>query len=372
MRFRSRRFRVPAVAVCATLAAPAAAAHATTVEVVDAQGRPQVAALTAPTGERWWTGPDGRAEVPGAPALTVSRAPGDGCGGAEGVAVNAGLASARVVVAPIVREGARPALDAEERRMLELVTAYRQRLGRRTRHADALDRTADWYAATLARAGWIDHCLVRSPTARAHATGFPGAAVGEALAVGGPDTAASIFARWLASPPHRATIEAHDPATFGVAHVGGTWALLTSGDCGTAGVIPSPVHGLHGASCGWSEPGASSLDGDGAALADGDGAASQTPAGATQPAAGRPTADPRLRVTLRRRGRRVKVVAGVAAAANGRIKLTVAGRARYVKVGTRKLRATLRLRPGRYAVAVDFSGTGPWRSARAATAIRVR
>ncbi|HWT95261.1 MAG TPA: hypothetical protein VN238_19850, partial [Solirubrobacteraceae bacterium] len=105
MRFRFRRFRVPALAACATLAAPAAGAHATTVEVVDAQGRPQVAALTAPTGERWWTGPDGRADVPGAPALTVSRAPGDGCGGVEGVALNPGLATAKVVVAPLVRAG---------------------------------------------------------------------------------------------------------------------------------------------------------------------------------------------------------------------------------------------------------------------------
>ncbi|HWT91994.1 MAG TPA: hypothetical protein VN238_03290, partial [Solirubrobacteraceae bacterium] len=93
----------------------------------------------------------------------------------------------------------------------------------------------------------------------------------------------------------------------------------------------------------------------------------------TAPAAGSgQKADPRLRVTLRRKGRRVNVTAGVAAAANGRIKLTVAGRARYVRVGTRKLRATLRLKPGRYDVAVNFAGTGPWRSARAATAIRVR
>lgn len=95
--------------------------------------------------------------------------------------------------------------------VVELVNSHRESLGlRRLGTRPVLARAAIWKAAHMARHGYIAHADLpgtRTLAQRLRTCGFGGRGWGEVLATGQRRPRAAVRA-WLASPTHRAVIEA--------------------------------------------------------------------------------------------------------------------------------------------------------------------
>ena len=90
-------------------------------------------------------------------------------------------------------------------KVVELVNSHRRALGlRAVRVGPALTRAAVWKARQMARDGYMSH---RTLAQRLRVCGFSGSSWGEVLAAGLRRPRAVVRA-WLASPSHRAVLEA--------------------------------------------------------------------------------------------------------------------------------------------------------------------
>jgi uncharacterized protein YkwD len=116
------------------------------------------------------------------------------------------------MTAPAENRPFRP-ITAEQReefvqRILELTNAERTRRGlSKLKLQDRLGKSADWYAAEMAKRGYFSHTdhFGRSFDRRISSFGYPWRLVGENIAFGYDDPC-SVVQAWMESPGHRANI----------------------------------------------------------------------------------------------------------------------------------------------------------------------
>jgi hypothetical protein len=338
---KTHRWTFAGVAVGAllVLCAPASAWR---LQVVDEDGRPQVAVASSETDgnvKRW---SDGRGVIdlpPTAGLWNVTRSPAGrpGCGAPEG---NQGVGirwepgapeEQRVVLPTVLQPSYDPGHNTAEQRFMAIWNEHRvaRDLPRATPNRP-LALAADWYSAFL-EGGLLTPCKGSDPATRAHASLFAGADVRESRTIA--SSADAAFRNLLGGEESRQVLEDPKLVVAGVGVNQGTWVLKAATECRDTCAPPdlstADTLGPDG------EPGGDDDDGPGGGdpLSQ---AAADSPFALLPGQRGAAGVRPRLRVSVTRRARRRFVV---------RVRTTNAARgALYVRVRrggySRRLRAT--------------------------------
>jgi uncharacterized protein YkwD len=164
------------------------------------------------------------------------------------VAAVAGTPAAANAAGNCVPAPSWPAARADlEAQVITLVNAHRAQLGLAALVVSpALTATAEWKARDMAAYDYFDHDDLapdpRTAGERLAACGYPAAEWGENLATG-YDTAQAVVDAWLASPEHRANIEAPDYRATGVGAAGAPmyWAESFGAVADAGSAIAAPV-----------------------------------------------------------------------------------------------------------------------------------
>jgi uncharacterized protein YkwD len=334
------------------LAATAAAAPLT-LQVVNARGVEQASLVTSSSGTRPTNGHGGLVlDVAPGEQITVSR--GDGAPEGAGVAytvpsaVPAGLVT---VTLPALPDATAPAHDSAEAWMLARVNGERAALGRAPlAQSGSLNRAADAYARHLLTSGQFSHFALATPGVRAVDQGWPfpgGDGVGEVLALAASKE--SALRLWMGSPGHWTLLMRPEANVTGVAQAGNRWVMNPS-ICGPADAPERCEIGEGGVLARPTPP-------------------SGTPVGESSPS-GVDDKRARLRVRLRRRGRRLIVVVRLVEG-RGRVGVAVRqgrrrARVRRHQVGNLVRTKALLPRKGRWKVIVRFEGGPGWADRRLA------
>jgi uncharacterized protein YkwD len=347
---------------CVALAALAAAAAAAplTLQVVNTRGVAQASIVTSSSGTRHTNGHGGLVlDVAPGELITVGR----GEAAPEGAGVAYTVPSAVpvgpvTVTLPALPDAVSPAHDSAEAWLLARVNGERDALGRAPlAQSGSLNRAADAYARHLFTTDQFSHFALASPGVRAVDQGWPipgGDGVGEVLALApSKETALRL---WMGSPGHWNLMMRPEANVTGVAQVGNRWVMNPS----TCGPTDAPER------C---------EIGEGGVLA-----GAKPPSGT--PAAGSPGSRvdekrARLRVRLRRRGRKLIVVVRLV---EGRGSVTVSVRQGPLRARVRGHRTANLVRAkavlpreGRWRVIVRFEGGPGWADRRlAARWVRIR
>jgi uncharacterized protein YkwD len=128
----------------------------------------------------------------------------------------------------IAGAGAAATLDPQERAVCTQINAYRATKGLAPlRVSPSLTRAAEWMSADMAANDYLDHTdsRGRDTVARVRSFGFRGATIGENLA-GGDGDAAATFAMWKAEPAHRRGMLRSSLRLIGVARASGADTML--------------------------------------------------------------------------------------------------------------------------------------------------
>jgi uncharacterized protein YkwD len=338
--------------VSATLASAAAAAPLS-LQVVNERGTEQASIVSAPAGNY---GTDGYGR------LTLEASPGEVLAVTRGAAAPEGPGLAYTVPDPVptapvtitleaLPGAVTPAIDAAEAWLLDGVNAERAALGRAPLTlSSTLTRAADAYAHYLAEAGQFSHTALATPGVRAVDQGWPvpgGSAVGEALALA-PSRELALQG-WKGSLPHWTLLMMDGLDSVGVGQAGGRWVMMPA-DCGIAA---APERCGLGADPAVTPPGTTDRP---------------PPPAAPAPRRDAARREPRLALSLTRRGRRLLIRVRVAEG-RGRLRVAVRRGRRSAKLRHRRSgelhRYVARLgRRGRWTVAVRFDGAAGWADAR--------
>ena len=346
------------------VAAPAATAAPLEVRVVNTRGVEQ-ASLVSPSlaacgGSCGVTATDanGRITLDAAPGDTISATRGglapEGAG--VGYTVPDPVPAAPVTITlPALPGTVAPGIDAAEGWLLEHVNAERAVLGRAPLTlSSTLSRAADAYAHYLADNGLFSHTALADPGTRAVDQGWPvpgGSSVGEALALA-PSKEYALQG-WQQSTGHWTLLMMDGLDSVGVGQAGGRWIMMPA-RCSLASATERCGLGADPAVVppGSREPGP---------------APNGAPGNAPAPGAVAPRR-PALRVSLRKRGRRLVVRVRVL---RGRGALRVAVRRGHREArlrhhhhgGLHRYVAKLPLR-GRWTISVRFAGANGWADRR--------
>jgi uncharacterized protein YkwD len=346
-----------AVLLCACAAGPA---RATTFQVENDRGVPQLAdatvsdvGLTSGTDEAGLVDP---ASEPGdTVTFTRSDAPAP-CGAPEGpvgpsyTVPDPEPDSVTIVLPALATTLTDPSLSPEERGLLGRLNEQRAAAGVQPLiGSDALAEAADGYAGALRgdAAATDDDCALSGPEVRAIDRGWPFDDVQEVLA--GAVSPTEALTTWLSDPSQRAALLDGRFGAVGVARVGRLWVTVVSRPCGR----------LLGARC--------RMNGD----AGDPSLAAALPTLTTPRAPARPTrADPRLRLELvQRTGLTLLVRVRLDRSARGRLTGSLrrgrgrhALRTRRLRAGAVELRGRVRT-AGRWRLVVRFDGASGWRDA---------
>jgi uncharacterized protein YkwD len=340
---------------CAALAALAGAARAAplTLQVVNTRGVEQASIVTSSSGTHHTNG-HGLLVLDVAPGeqLTVGRGEHAPEGAGVPYAVPGAVPIGPVTVTlPALPDAVSPAHDLNEAWLLARVNGERAALGRAPlAQSGSLNRAADAYARHLFTTNQFSHFALASPGIRAVDQGWPfpgGDGVGEVLALAqAKETALRL---WMGSPGHWDLLMRPEANVTGVAQVGNRWVMSPS-TCGQTDAPERCEVGGRGVPAGPTPP-------SGPAAGDG-------------PASRADEKRARLRVRLRRRGRKLIVVVRLVEG-RGRVGIAVRqGRLRARVRGDRKgnlVRAKALLpREGRWKVIVRFEGAPGWADRRLA------
>jgi hypothetical protein len=239
-------------------------------------------------------------------------------------------------------------LDVHERWMVGSINDARQAVGlRRLVVSNALMRASSDYAEYLRARRHFDHTDLegRSPRDRAMAAGWPTNQVSEVL-VAGTSIAPLAFTSWMESPGHKASLLAPAAEYIGMARdsiANYYWVGVTAAAC--------PI-GQEAACESTGDSGDSSLR-------------------LYEPSPKTSTRSPQLRVSIRRRGR--KLIVRIHALGKGRISVCLRRiPSRYCvlkrfRMNTRRSRRTIKVRPGRWRAVVLYDGNRRWRGQRRIT-----
>jgi uncharacterized protein YkwD len=261
-------------------------------------------------------------------------------------------AAAATITLPALPASTTPAHDSAEAWLLAAVNGERAALGLQPlQQSGPLNRAADAYARYLSATNQFDHFALADPGVRAVDQGWPlpgGGGVGEVLALA--PSKESALSAWKGSSGHWNLLMRAQATVTGVASVDRRWIMLPS----TCMPTDAPERCEVGAS------------GEAAPPPPPTGVPGQEGERGLRPGAKRA----RLRVRLRRQGRRLTVLVRLV---KGRGSLRVAvrqGRQR-ARVRSRRrgslLRATTRLpHRGRWKVTVRFDGRRGWADRRLA------
>jgi uncharacterized protein YkwD len=347
---------------CVALAALAAAATAAplTLQAVNTRGVEQASLVTSSSGLRYTNGHGGLVlDVAPGEQITVSR--GDGAPEGTGVAYTVPStvpAGPVTVTLPALLDAVSPAHDNMEAWLLARVNDARAALGRAPlRQSGSLNRAADAYAQHLFSTDQFSHFALATPGVRAVDQGWPipgGDGVGEVLALA--PSKESALELWMGSPDHWTLLMRPEANVTGVAQAGNRWVMSPS-TCGPTDAPERCEIGEAGVLAGLTPP-------------------SGTPVGGS-PASAADEKRPRLRVRLRRRGRRLIVVVRLV---EGRGSISVAVRQGHLRARVHGHRTgklvrakTFLPREGRWKVIVRFEGAPGWADRRLALRpVRVR
>jgi uncharacterized protein YkwD len=336
------------------LAALAAAATAAplALQVVNARGVAQASIVTSPSGTHHTNG-HGTLVLDVAPGeqITVSR----GQGAPEGAGVPYAVPTVPIgpvtVTLPALPDAVSPAHDSAEAWLLARVNGERAALGLAPlAQSGSLNRAADAYARHLFATDQFSHFALASPGVRAVDQGWPlpgGHGVGEVLALGpSKETALRL---WMGSPGHWNLLMRPEANATGVAQVGNRWVMSPS-TCGPTDAPERCEIGAAGVLVATTPP-------------------SGTPAGG-RPASGVDEKRARLRVRLRRHGRKLVVLVRLVEG-RGRVSVAVRqgglqARVRGHRKGSLVRAKTLLPREGRWKVIVRFEGGPGWADRRLA------
>lgn len=347
---------------CVALAALAAAAMAAplTLQVVNTRGVEQASLVTSSSGLRHTNGHGGLVlDVAPGEQITVGR--GDGAPEGAGVAYTVPSAvpvGPVTVTLPALPDAISPAHDSAEAWLLERVNGERAALGRvPLAQSGSLNRAADAYARHLFTTDQFSHFALASPGIRAVDQGWPvpgGDGVGEVLALGpSKETALRL---WMGSPGHWNLLMRPEANVTGVAQVGNRFVMSPS-TCGPTDAPERCEIGEAGVLAGLTPP-------------------SGTPA-AGSPASRGEEKRARLRVRLRRRGRKlivvVRLIEGRGSVSVGVRQGRLRARVRGHRTGNVLRAKTLLPSEGRWKVIVRFEGRPGWADRRLALGpVRVR
>jgi uncharacterized protein YkwD len=344
------------------LAVPAAAAAAPlTLHVVNGRGVEQ-ASLVKRTSGTLTTDGHGRLVVDVAPGEQIGVTRGDAAPeGASGVAYTVPSvvpAESVTVTLPALPDAVSPAHDSAEAWLLARVNDARAALGRAAlRESGSLNRADDVYARYLLATGRFSHFALADAGVRAVDQGWPfpgGDGIGEVLALAPSKEFALRL--WMGSPGHWTLLMRPEANVTGVAQAGNVWVMSPS-ICGPTDAPERCEIGEGGVLAGSTPP-------------------SGTPVGGI-PGSGADDKRARLRVRLRRRGRRlivdVRLVEGL-----GRVRVSVRQGRRRARVRRHRMGNLVRAeaflpRKGRWKVIVRFEGGPGWGDRRLAPRrVRVR
>ena len=338
---------------CAALAAHAAAATAAplTLQVVNTRGVEQASIVTSSSGTHHTNG-RGLLVLDVTPGEQITIGRGEGAPEGAGVpyAVPGAVPVGPVTVTlPALPDAVSPAHDSGEEWLLARVNGERAALGRGPlAQSGSLNRAADAYARHLFTTNQFSHFALASPGIRAVDQGWPfpgGDGVGEVLALApSKETALRL---WMGSPGHWDLLMRPQANVTGVAQVGNRWVMSPS----TCGQTDAPER------CEISAGGVLAGPAPPSGTAAGDSPASR----AAEKRA-------RLRVGLRRRGRKLIVVVRLV---EGRGRVSVAVRQRGLRARVRHDRTGNLVRAkaslpheGRWKVIVRFEGGQGWADRR--------
>ena len=347
------------------VAAPAATAAPLEVRVVNTRGVEQ-ASLVSPSlagcgGACGLTATDanGRITLDALPGDTVSAT--RGCLAPEGAGMSYTVpdpvpAAPVTITLPALAGTVAPGIDAAEGWLLEHVNAERAVLGRAPLTlSSTLSRAADAYAHYLADNELFSHTAQADPGTRAVDQGWPvpgGSSVGEALALA-PSKEYALQG-WQQSTGHWTLLMMDGLDSVGVAQAGGRWIMMPA-NCSLA-----------------SAPERCGLGADPALVLPGSRDPGPAPNGSPGDEAPAPGAvaprRPALRVSLRKRGRRLVVRVRVV---RGRGALRVAvrrgrheARLRHHRHGGLHRYVAKLPRRGRWTISVRFAGASGWADRR--------
>jgi hypothetical protein len=344
--------------------APAATAAALEVHVVNTRGVQQ-ASLVAPTLAACGgycglmaTDANGRTTLDALPGDSISVTRGglapEGAG--VGYTVPDPVPAAPVTVTlPALPGTVAPGIDAAEGWLLDHVNAERGLLGRAPLTlSSTLSRAADAYAHYLSENGLFSHTALADPGTRAVDQGWPvpgGSSVGEALALA-PSKEFALQG-WQQSGGHWALLMMGGLDSVGVGQAGGRWIMMP-GNCSLAS---APERCGLGADPGVVPPGSR------------DPAAPPGSAPRGVPAPGAVASRrPALRVSLRKRGRRLVVRVRVLRG-RGALRVEVRRGRREARLRHRHHGGLHRYvgklpRRGRWTITVRFAGADGWADRR--------
>jgi uncharacterized protein YkwD len=335
-------------------AAPAAAAPLT-LQAVNGRGVEQ-ASLVDRAGQTYATNGHGQILLDVAPGeqLLVRRGEGapEGAGVPYTVPNPVPPGPVPVVLASLLMSTA-PAHDAAEAWLLARVNELRAAHGLAPlQQSGPLNRASDGYARPLSDTGQFDHRALATPWVRAVDQGWPrpgGAGVGEVLAQA-PSKETALSA-WQGSPSHWNLLMGADKTVTGVGRVGRVWVMMPS-NCAPTDAPERCEIGQSGA------PAAPAPPPPPAAAPVGDRALQR----------GKAKKRARLRVRVRRHGRRLRVVVRLLEG-RGRLRVVVRQRQRRARVRGRQRGAVLRARTrlprrGRWKIVVRLDGRRRWADRR--------
>lgn len=346
---RARLF-VAAVVSLVWLVLPGGAAGAPlTVQVVNERGVEQGSRVTDAAGSRLTNGYGVVAlDVEPGEVISASRAA-EAPEGAAGVSysVPSPVPSLARIVVPALPDAVDPAHDATEAWMLAAVNGERAGLGLAPlQQSGSLNRAADVYARHLFETDTFSHTALFTASVRALDQGWPfagGYGVGEVLALAQSKEAA--LEGWRGSPGHWGLLMSPTANVTGVARFGNRYVMSPSVcvatdapqrcEIGQSGVRVAPV------------------------------APVAVPPGTVS---GSRKQAPRLRLRIRRQGRRLLVRARILTG-HGALRVAVRQDGRRARVRSRRrgrvLRATATLpNDGRWKVTVKFDGGTGWSDKR--------